>query len=125
MARKTKAELAAEQAAFMADRQVVMVQEYPARLMSALEKATKKLNYELAVKDQKFVLFNRDTSTFFVPALPLVFDTESYYDLEELESELRYKMAVQAAEDAKFAARQAALNKLTKDERQLLDLPNY
>ena len=125
MARKTKAELAAEQEALFAAQQAENAASYQPRLMAALELATKKLNYELAVKDQKFVLFNRDTSTFFVPALPLVFDTESYYDLEELESELRYKMAVQAAEDAKFAARQAALNKLTKDERQLLDLPNY
>ena len=123
MARKTKAELAAEQAAFMADRRVVMVQEYPARLMSALEKATKKLNYELTVNNQlMFVLYDRDASAFFKPSLTPVYTDQSQYALEDLESELEFKAQEQDKAEARYRARSAALNKLTKEELELLNL---
>ena len=125
MARKTKAELEAERTVLVAAQQAAMVKDYPVRLMLALEKATKELNYELSVKNQLFVLFDRDTDTYFTPALTLEYSDDAQYALEDLEMDLELKAQEQNKAEARSRARAAALNKLTKEERELLDLPKY
>jgi len=125
MARKTKAELEAERTVLVAAQQAAMVKDYPVRLMLALEKATKELNYELSVKNQLFVLFDRDTDTYFTPALTLEYSDDAQYALEDLEMDLELKAQEQNKVEARVRARAAALNKLTKEERELLALPKY
>lgn len=97
--------------------------EYLPRLMAALEEATNKNNYELMVVDGKFKLRNRDVESWYDPTwLSPTYSMNDFDVLEDLEFELN--LARQAREEAerKLATRQAALAKLTKEEREALGL---
>lgn len=123
MARKTKAELAAELAAYEAARRAEEELAYPERLMAALEEATTKNNYELRIKDGLFELRDRDSSDYDLAlTLTYQYNTHSQTALEDLEWDLRGKAEERAESERRYAVKQAALNKLSKEERELLGL---
>jgi len=117
--RKTKAELAAEREEARALQEAHDFAAYPSRLMAVLERATQNPNFfDLTVRDSKFHLTKgRDAFEF-----PLVHNMRAQIDLESLTWDLdgldedRRKAAERAE------AKQVALAKLTKEERELLGL---
>lgn len=84
MARKTKAELAAEREAFEAARLLEMAEAYPARLMELLERATKE-NFELTVKNGEFRVEDRDDRRAAAHLLSLEFTKHADGTLDSLE----------------------------------------
>jgi hypothetical protein len=123
MTRKTKAELAAEREAAMAAERALERESYPARLMRALEEATQKNNYELTVKDGYFTLHDRDSSDYDNPrSLSYPYTSNSFFALEDLESDLRDK-AEERAESLRLSElRKIAWAKLSDEERHALGL---
>lgn len=119
MARKTKAELAAEREEALAAQEAHEFAQYPSRLMAVLELATS-LNYELTVENAKFRVRNyNERAEYYMTAQ----HTRASQDtLQELEWELEQEAVRRAEQVRRMEARQAALNKLTKEERELLDL---
>ena len=119
MARKTKAELTAENEAFMAQREAEEVASFPGLLMAQLERATQSPNwFDLTVRDAKFVLTqNRNEWTLSpVHSMQAQIDLEGLmWDLDQLDEERRV-----VAE--REAAKKEALAKLTAFERELLGL---
>ena len=123
MARKTIAELTAEREAALAAQRAAEALTYPALLMRALEEATQNNNYELTVKDGFFELRDRDSSCYDVAlSLAYHYDTHSQSALENLEYDLADKAQERAEAERRSAVKQAALSKLTKEERELLGL---
>jgi hypothetical protein len=119
MARKTKAELTAENQAFMAQREAEEVASFPGLLMAQLERATQSPNwFDLTVRDAKFLLVEgRDNWTLSpVHSMQAQIDLEGLmWDLDQLDEERRV-----VAE--REAAKKEALAKLTAFERELLGL---
>ena len=119
MARKTKAELTAENEAFMAQREAEEVASFFGLLMAQLQRATQSPNFfSLTVRDAKFLLVEgRDTWTLSpVHSMQAQIDLEGLmWDLDQLDEEQRV-----AAE--REAAKKEALAKLTAFERELLGL---
>lgn len=122
MARKTKAELQAEREQQRALAWEIEVAKYTRRLMSALEQATHVNNYELEVLNQKFYLRDRDVRKPEAVAFTLTHTYESQNALENLEWELRIKADQRAEAERQQQAREAALAKLTEEDRELLGL---
>ena len=96
--------------------------QYPSRLMAALELATKKFYYELTVVNSLFTLMNRDR-----PRDPALYFTmthtpDSQMALDSLEWELKALAEQQAEQERQHLAREAALAKLTQEDRELLGL---
>jgi hypothetical protein len=119
MARKTKAELAAEAQLREAERQAQEFAAYPALLMDALERATT-LSYDLTVKDAQFVV--RDLNSRATWAMTPLYTKDSQDTLESLVFEVELVEERRAEEEARYLAKQAALAKLTPEERKLLNL---
>lgn len=95
--------------------------EYPARLMTALEEATVRNNYELTVQSGMFRLLDRDEGHY--TSLSFHYDgPEDYATLEELEWDLRVKADEREEARRKQEARLAALAKLTAEDRAALGL---
>lgn len=119
MARKTKAELTAENEAFMAQREAEEVASFFGLLMAQLQRATQSPNFfSLTVRDAKFLLVEgRDTWTLSpVHSMQAQIDLEGLmWDLDQLDEDRR-----KAAE--REAAKKEALAKLTAFERELLGL---
>ena len=122
MTRKTKAELEAERQEARALAEAHEFAQYPTRLIAALELATKKFNYELEVENSQFTLMNRDRPR--DPALyfTMTHTSNSQDALETLEWELRDLAEQRAERQRVYLAREAALAKLTQEERKLLNL---
>ena len=119
MARKTKAELRAENEEFMAQREAEEFAAFPSLLMEQLERATNSPNwFELKVRDAKFVLTkDRDTWT-----LPLVHSMQAQMDLDSLMWDLEMLDDDRRKAAEREEAKQAALAKLSAYERELLNL---
>jgi hypothetical protein len=120
MARETVAQ---RNARFDAERDARLAQEvaeYPARLMLALEEATRENNYELTVKRGEF--FVRDRNTGLGLDLPPTYTFDGSVALESLEFDLQEAAKARAHARARAAVREAALSKLTAEERQELGL---
>ena len=121
MARKTKAELTAENEAFMAQREAEEVASFSGLLMAQLERATNSPNFfSLTVRDSKFLLAegrDRDTWTLSpLHSMQAQIDLEGLmWDLDQLDEDRR-----KAAE--REAAKKEALAKLSAFERELLGL---
>jgi hypothetical protein len=119
MARKTKAELTAENEAFMAQREAEEVASFFGLLMAQLERATNSPNFfSLTVRDSKFLLAEgRDTWTLSpLHSMQAQIDLEGLmWDLDQLDEDRR-----KAAE--REAAKKEALAKLSAFERELLGL---
>ncbi len=130
MARKTKAELAAEAAIEQAQRLEVAKDTYTERMMVVLGRAVNE-NFELEVRDGKFRVEDRRFSGTFY--LPPAWDTMADVDLfqlemavelkEEARAEREQRAQVRATALAKRAqVRATALAKLTVEEREELGL---
>ena len=122
MARKTKAERQAEAEAQAAATLALEQAEYPARLMAALELATRTNNYELSVENGMFALrirdYPRDPALYFT----MTHTPDSQLALENLEWEMKAMAEQQAELERQRLAREAALAKLTQEDRELLGL---
>ena len=119
MARKTKAELVAEREEAQAAQEAHEFAQYPTRLLTALELATS-LNYELTVKESKFVVRNYNDRVEFY--LTPQHTRASQDTLQEMEWELEREQEARAEVVRRLEAKQAALSKLTKEEKELLGL---
>ena len=119
MARKTKAELAAEAQEREATRQAHEFAAYPTLLLNGLEAATKD-GFTLTVDEQMFVVtsYNMDT----VYKLPPVHTKQGYYDLLELGWELERRAEERAEAERQLNLARNAFNKLTKEEQAALGL---
>jgi hypothetical protein len=115
MARKTKAEQAAYQAALKA----AEVEQYPTLLLDTFERATK-LGYELTVNSAKFVV--RDLNTGSLWEMTPLYTEDSQWELDELVWAVDQEELRRMAEEARAQAKMTALSKLTKEERELLGL---
>jgi len=122
MARKTKAELAAEREAAEAARRLAEAEAYPAKLMAALEEATTENNYELEVRNGMFSLRDRDSSSDLTLSLTMSYTENSFDAVESLEWDLNSKAEERAEAERRRNLRATALNKLTAEERELLGL---
>lgn len=119
MARKTKAELALLVANARAIQEAEDEATYLPRLMTALAQATKQ-NFELTVKDNLFVVRDRD-STLVTFAMSPTYTRETW-ELDSLESYLAEKEAERVESERRYLVKLSALNKLTAEERELLNL---
>lgn len=121
MARKTKAELTAEREAFEAARLLELAEAYPVRLMNLLERATKE-NFELTVKHSAFRVEDRDNRRANAYLLSLEFSKNADSTLDELEWDVKEKEEARAESERRYALRQAALAKLSEEEKEVLNL---
>lgn len=121
MARETKADRLlreeAEARAYEAERKAT----YPDRLLAVLERATD-ANFELTVVNKEFRVMDNDDRSADAYLLTYLFSHESDATLECLEQAVYWKEAQRAEEDRKFRVKQAALAKLTDEERELLNV---
>ena len=122
MARKTKAEQEAEREEAQALQEAHEFAQYPSRLMTALEEATTQSNYELEVRNNQFTLRDRDSRRPETVFLTLTHTRDSREALDNLEWDLRGKAEERAEAERRRQARETALAKLTKEERELLGL---
>ncbi len=121
MARETKAERLAREAAEKLAQQAAQAATYPQRLMAMLERATK-ANFELTVKDGEFLLSDRDDRSAGWTVLTMIWGTENEGELQELDWRLEIKEEAEREAQRRMLVRNQALNKLTQEERELLGL---
>ena len=125
MARKTKAEMEAERELAQASQAAYEAEQYPTRLMAALEAATTTLNFELTVRDGIFLVQDRnDRPVLSELWLSVTYNRNSQEDLERLEWAVKNALEERAEAERRWAVKQAALNKLSKEEKELLGLAN-
>ena len=119
MARKTKAEREAE-LQLQLEQQIVKDREaYPRLLMDSLERATN-LGFKVEVKNCIFVVTQRHTNGRW--DLAYDYTKESDIELSYLRNTLFIEEEEKAEADRKMLVKQAALAKLTEEERVLLGL---
>ena len=121
MARETKAQRLEREAAERAAYEAEMAATYPQRLMAMLERATK-VNFELEVRDGKFHLEDRDDRRDRAVELTLTYSKENQEALHELDWRVDTKEEREREEQRRYQVRQAALSKLSQEERELLGL---
>ena len=122
MARKTKAELAAERVIAEAARRLADAEAYPAKLMMALEEATTLNNYELSVRNGMFSLRDRDSRSDLTLSLTRAYTENSWNALESLEWDLNEKAEERAESERLSALRRQAFLKLSEEEKNALGL---
>jgi hypothetical protein len=117
MPRETKAERIARE---VAEREAVELQErneYPNTLMSLLQRSTA-LGWDIVVRDGLFtVVNNRDEYTF-----TYAWDKDSMNAIYSLQCDLDIAEEKKREEERKYLLRNAALAKLSVEERQVLGL---
>lgn len=121
MAKETKAQ---REARLEAERQAEMAvakATYTERMMAVLERAVKE-NFELEVRNSLFVVQDRDNRRSTPFFLNPVYTDLNDMDLFELEVAVDSKKEERWKREQKAQARTAALAKLTKEERELLNL---
>jgi len=121
MARKTKAELAAEREAYEAAQQAVARSTYTDRMMAVFERANR-VNFELEVKHSRFVLEDRDERGYKTYTLTPEWSTENDEVLECLDWRVWLKEEAEAEAERKRQLRADALAKLSQEEREELGL---
>lgn len=119
MVRETKAERLAREHAEREEREATAMAHYFPRLMAALARATNEYYFELTVKEGMFNLMNRNSADTYV--LSPTWNREAW-ELDNLESELDSMDAERAEAERRRAMKQAALAKLSTEERELLGL---
>lgn len=119
MAKETKAQRELRLEAERQARQEAMQADYPTLLLDTLERATK-LNYELKVVEAKFVVREWNTSATW--AMTPLYSEDSQDVLESLVYDVESEEEKRAEAERRYQAKQTALNKLTKEERELLGL---
>ena len=124
MAKETKAQRTAREAVV---REAMMEEArltYPARLLAVLERA-QDANFELRVRDAMYTLYDRDERRPETVVLAPWYSDINDQTLERFQWDVEFKEDAENAEkeaNRKQAARQAALSKLTAEERELLSL---
>ena len=96
-------------------------EQYPTRLMAALELATT-LNFELEVRNSRFKVRDRDNYSHEPFVLTFTHDQDSQNALESLEYDLKDKEAAEAEATRRYELKKAALAKLTPEEKEVLNL---
>ena len=117
--KETKAQRLEREAAERAAYEAEQAATYPQRLMAMLERA-QTVNFALEVRNAKFVLVDRDSTT--VLGLTLTWTKDNEEALQGLEWHVDMKEEAEREAERKAAVRQAALSKLSKEERELLGL---
>jgi hypothetical protein len=121
MARETKAERLAREAAEKLVQQAAQAATYPQRLMAMLERATK-ANFELEVREAMFFLQDRDDRRDRTVALTLSYSEANEEALQTLDWRVEMKEEAEREALRRVTVRNAALAKLSKEERELLGL---
>jgi hypothetical protein len=121
MARETKAERLAREAAEKLVQQAALAATYPQRLMALLERATN-ANFELTVKDGEFLLGNRDAYRAEAVALTLTYSEANEDALQALDWRVEMKEEAEREAQRRVMVRNQALNKLSLEEREILGL---
>ena len=121
MARETKEEKLARLAQARAAEEQALKASYPERLMVMLERAIAQ-NYELLVRNGAFVLTDLDDSSDGTYALSLESDSASEGNLRELDWKLGLKEEAERKARRRVEVRNAALSKLSAEEREALGL---
>jgi hypothetical protein len=121
MARETKAERLAREAAEKLAQQAAQAATYPQRLMALLERATK-ANFELTVKDGEFLLEDRDDRRDRTIALSLAYSEANEEALQSLDWRVELKEEAEREAMRRVMVRNQALNKLSLEEREILGL---
>jgi flagellar basal body-associated protein FliL len=121
MARETKAERLAREAAEAAAFAAEQAATYSQRLMALLERAVN-ANFELTVKDGEFLLEDRDDRRDRTIALTLTYSKANKEALQELDWRVEMKEEAEREALRRVTMRNAALAKLSKEERELLGL---
>jgi hypothetical protein len=126
MTRETKAqrlEREADEASARDANKANKAAQYLPKLMTVLESATNLNNYELTVTEGLFRVRDRDAERWETPVLLSPTYTQSNWDkLEDLEFELEFEAKARAEAERRYAVKQAALAKLSSEERELLGL---
>jgi hypothetical protein len=120
MARETKAERQAREAAEREQYLAEQAASYPQRLMEVMQRA-QAVDFDLEVKsDCMFHVYDRERYT--------TYELDYFYsvDSDEVWATLRFRVEMleeeNAEEERKYLAKKAALAKLTKEEKALLNL---
>jgi hypothetical protein len=121
MARKTKAELAAEFEAEHQAQLAVAKASYTERMMAVLERAVCE-NFELNVSNGKFVVEDRDERRRDAHLLQPTWTETADMDLYSLEVSVELKEEARAESERLSAVRRQAFLKLTEEEQQALGL---
>jgi hypothetical protein len=122
MARENKAERLAREAAAREAFEAEQAATYPERLMAMLERAQKS-NFELTVEAGKFLLEDRDERDYLRrQVLTLEYNQASQETLHELDWRVEMKEEAEREAERKAQLRLTALNKLSREERELLGL---
>jgi hypothetical protein len=121
MAKETKAQREVRESEERGRSLVEQCRNYPVRLMALLQRA-QNCNFELAVDGMYFRVYDRDDRDYDVYVVGLEFSTDDDWNLDNLEFVVREKEDAAREQERKRLARQTALNKLTTEERALLNL---
>ena len=121
MARETKVQREARMEAELMARLAVAKATYTERMMAVLERAVKE-NFELVVRNGRFVVEDRDERRVSPHLLQPVWNETADMDLYALEVSVELKEEERAEREQKANARAAALAKLNAFERDLLGL---
>ena len=119
MARETKAERLAREALEQQEMMLQLEKEYPLRLMATLTRAYKN-NFEVVPKDTMFQLVDRDLYSKFTVSHQ--FSLKDDQVLDELAWTLDLKEERAREEQRKSDVRNAALSRLSDEEKMLLGL---
>jgi len=121
MAKETIAERKVREAREHEEYLAEQASTYLQRLMSTMERACR-ANFDLDIRDNVFVLYDRDDRAYDKYELHVVFDQETDEMLNRFESEVSWKEKRIAEENRKYLVKQSALAKLSDEERELLGL---
>jgi hypothetical protein len=121
MARETKAQREARVEAERLAQMAVARATYTERLMAVLARATKE-NFELSVKASLFVVEDRDDRRGSNYSLTPTWNELADSELYTLELSVELKEEARTESERRYQAKQTALAKLTKEERELLNL---
>lgn len=92
---------------------------YLSRMMLALEAAVK-CGFALEVKEGKFVLYDRNDRDHELTYLSVMYSESSQDKLSDFEWKVDCRSREEAEAERKFMVKQAALAKLSKEEKELL-----
>lgn len=121
MARETKAERMARFEAERLERERVERETWPERLMATLE-AARRYNFELQVEDGKFVVYDRDERHPEKFTMSYEYTGLADSHLSDLEWAVKMKKEEEEEANRRALVRQAALAKLSPEEKELLGL---
>lgn len=122
MAKETKAERLAREAAEHQARVANETAQYLPKLMTALEEATWKNNYELEVFNGMFQLRDRDAEYDATLYLNPTYTETNWDELQSLEWDLQRKAEERAESERLTQVRRQAFLKLSKEEQDALGL---